>query len=629
MRFHVGILLALFAVLAQSVSGFSGHAKYKNDIPSMHTFTNVYEGGRAIGKEMKKYINAALDADVFLNDVLVPYSQTAEGKELVGKLWRNSNRALPKFMQKELAGMAKGSGADFNRMRLQALHNELCAVLERPDDMISSATLALRNSEEQVIAFNLDAPLTYHERFFAVNHQITTEKMPHSVGTLTLGGFPVAHAVSWNSYGVTMVVNHVTGKSINEDGIATSFLTRQVATMPSVEQAITFLKMHDAAAPFSLTMGDRFAERVVNIEVAPGKQVSVVELGAERPHKPTVWHFNQLSHLASLQQTHALSKGRLSYVQDLDDEVTIETVDDVAKVIAGDGGSEGNPFLFRSRGATKSTVATVVMDLVLGRTRIWDVYPGYKQHNIKIDLGKNKPLPLPELSGTDGATAPETKAAEKKTSKKSTKYVEQWEEPNWNELVVNAGSEAAANGNWKLAGRQAAGVVAREVIRAYAYFGKKFKKAPLPAPYGFPLSNELAQGSSHQVSVAKVSYEKAFSKEYKTRTSEARLKEAKEKETTKVEKNRKREAEREAEEARMEAARAAAYAELTEEEKLLLDPESQDPRAINFAAKFKGKYVAEAKKAAAARARKMADRAAANEKRAAKKAEAKVKHEDL
>jgi hypothetical protein len=241
-------------------------------IEKIEVHGNHHEIGRAIGLRFSAAIHQFFDNYDFLQNQLLPFTNTSSGQRLYQAYLKIHQTRFPEYMA-ELEGMAEGAARPFEDIFLANLRGELAGLIAQDHhtgnpsgDAGSGCTDCLvLTPDAALIGHNEDGPSAGLGNMFIA--RIAVDGC-HAFHALCYPGFLPGNASGFNESGILQPINHVAPQPIKV-GASRHFLARSLLDAKTLDQALQSITVPDLASGFNYNIGSLSERRVVSVEVAP------------------------------------------------------------------------------------------------------------------------------------------------------------------------------------------------------------------------------------------------------------------------------------------------------------------------------------------------------------------------
>eukprot|EP00039_Didymoeca_costata_P026031 m.14763 g.14763 ORF g.14763 m.14763 type:complete len:380 (+) comp5198_c0_seq1:28-1167(+) len=273
-----------------------------------------YRFGFEVGTKYQAWIKEkyqTMGATGLLAD-LRAYRETEDGTRTYETMLYVHNKTFPMYIA-ELEGIAVGSGVDFKDVFVWNIRESFDTVADpwtaskekiRTPDQCSDYVL------HPYEAHNEDGDRINEGKMYFVNATIGNTSF---VG-YTYPGDLVTGAFGFNSYHIGFTLNYVAPYAVDEHGLGRGFISRDLLTATSLQDAIercTTRYPHATGHNFQLM--DFSTGRIVNIESAPFLTFNIREILPNQPF----FHANAYLNLTVKQDYDASSRHRLDRIHQL------------------------------------------------------------------------------------------------------------------------------------------------------------------------------------------------------------------------------------------------------------------------------------------------------------------------
>ncbi|KAF0917048.1 hypothetical protein E2562_016347 [Oryza meyeriana var. granulata] len=315
-----------------------------------------YALGLAVGRRFGEAIRSRMSGDVVLQQQLLPFESTAQGRPLVAAL-RDANRArYPRYWD-EMVGTADGSGVPLLHIILVNLRKEILPFITKEDhDREAEADddcsdVLLVNDSTAIAAHNEDANVALLGHTYVV--KATSPDGSSSFTAYTYAGELPTCAFGFNSNGVAFTLDSVPPArgEVVAGAIARNFVSRDLLEATSLDDAMNRVSSPDVSVGHSYNLIDIRRRRIVNVETASGNRFSVREAGAA-----PFFHANMYRHLQvkQVEDENSMSRERRAA------ECSPDTKEKALSLL-GDTADDKYPIYMT--GPTLYTLCTVLVDL--------------------------------------------------------------------------------------------------------------------------------------------------------------------------------------------------------------------------------------------------------------------------
>ncbi|KAE9017844.1 hypothetical protein PR001_g12229 [Phytophthora rubi] len=373
-------VLLLLRVCAEEIFEFNGDSHF--------------EFGRQMGERFRDKIQDRMRLNSKLQTLLLPFARTPAGRDLLNRYLTTHRAAFPKYME-ELEGVAEGSGVPFEVIFIENIVEEFSNSIppsfqsevfptEGRHPELRCSDIVLTGEGVHVVAHNEDSGEVDVNRTAIVIAKIGDE--PKFVAYTYLGDLP-SGAFGFNENGVAFTLNFVQPAEIFVGGLGRGFISRDLLTAKTTEDAIAIITRAGQAAGHNFQLMDVRTPRVWNIEVASFNRHVIYEYVNDGENVSAFFHANQYQRLHVAQPPYQSSLHRLRRYSQLTPPTTI---DEALKVL-GDQGDKSWPVfhdtLSHERGDLSGwTLTTIVFDLDEGEAVSFLGNPALRHKNLVWDL---------------------------------------------------------------------------------------------------------------------------------------------------------------------------------------------------------------------------------------------------
>eukprot|EP01089_Gocevia_fonbrunei_P021705 TRINITY_DN8523_c0_g1_i2.p1 TRINITY_DN8523_c0_g1~~TRINITY_DN8523_c0_g1_i2.p1 ORF type:complete len:338 (-),score=64.81 TRINITY_DN8523_c0_g1_i2:75-1088(-) len=331
-----------------------------------------------MGKRFADRIQNYVKASTTLQKVVIPYSETEEGKRIVNGFIDYNTHAFPQFVD-EIRGISDGSGVPLSTIWLLNIQADLTAILNRdqighPNDPESCTDVMVSTSTDYLMGHNEDADAVVKQYAYLVTANFKGE--PVSYTAYNYPGALAGNAFGFNSAGMVFSINALFPKKVQTTGIARQFIARAIYQAKSLDEVFHLLtSTKDRCTGFSLNVGSIHQSTIVNIEVGPG------DLMGHHVVRGNYSHQNLYRYLPLSQHTSNSSEARLARIDQMPSVRSAQQIRDVL----GDTFNKDYP-IYRD-GHPPDSVVTAA-------TGVFYLSGADKKMEVYIDNPKLNPKPL-------------------------------------------------------------------------------------------------------------------------------------------------------------------------------------------------------------------------------------------
>lgn len=257
---------------------------------------NAYQMGFLIGRRFSKQIRSRVATDLILQQQLLPFAKTPESQPLIKALSDANHEKFPNYWD-DLLGTAEGSSVPLLDIILLNFRKEILpfipqTVTKHEDYTIDDCSDILVVSTSMAIAaHNEDANVALVGHTYLIRGTLYNGL---SFTAYTYAGELPSCAFGFNGSGMAFTLNSVP-PSIDEivaGGIGRNFISRDLLEATSIDDALSRIQLSEASVGHSYNLIDIKTRRILNVETASRKRVSVHEVGAM-----PFFHANMYLHL--------------------------------------------------------------------------------------------------------------------------------------------------------------------------------------------------------------------------------------------------------------------------------------------------------------------------------------------
>ncbi|KAJ8768567.1 hypothetical protein K2173_022678 [Erythroxylum novogranatense] len=321
---------------------------------------DAYQMGFEIGHRFSGMIRSRLSRDLILQSQLLPFAQTPQSQPLIKALSDNNQKKFPRYWE-ELVGTAEGSGVPLLDLILINFRKEILPFLPKketnvelsiPDDDCSDVLVV--SDSMAIAAHNEDANVALPSLWDVYSYLIRAT-MPNGlsfVGYTYAGELPSC-AFGFNTRGLAFTLNSVppSEDEIEAGSIGRNFISRDLLEATGIDDALRRLQSSEASVGHSYNLIDVRTRKILNVETASRKRVSVHEVGAT-----PFFHANMYLHhqIKQVQDDNSKSRQKRAAV------LPKRSKEDFLSIL-GDMDDEKYPIYMT--GPTLCTLCTTIIDL--------------------------------------------------------------------------------------------------------------------------------------------------------------------------------------------------------------------------------------------------------------------------
>jgi len=344
-----------------------------------------YQVGFQIGETFKDRFVKYFSVDSTINQVLIPFYNTPQGKRLFNQFVKINQEAYPNYFD-EMRGYADGSGVPLYKIWLMNLENELADLApsnltkRRKIDMSffeHCSDLHILNSQNALLGHNEDndpdiKPFGY---FVEYHIQQNSSSEVQFFRAFHYPGHLPGNTFGWNK-NLVFSTNDVEPVPVLV-GRARAFLGRDMCTSKTVEEALGHINVPNRAFGFSLNVGSIKEKKTWNIELAPHGYAFTEVVS-------NFTHFNMYKMLNIPQLYDPSTAHRQVRANQI---ATPMNYSDMINLL-GDNHDKQYPIYRNGAGPDVgvATIATIVYDLIEMSVVIWDKNPRFSDPIYSFDL---------------------------------------------------------------------------------------------------------------------------------------------------------------------------------------------------------------------------------------------------
>ena len=333
-----------------------------NALEQFETGGSHFEVGLAIGKRFAGQIGQALDHYPFLQERLLPYHRSSEGRARFEHLVNLHRIRYPDYLS-ELEGMAKGACRPFEELFLVNMRGEYAGYLR--DAPRGCSDCAVLTDKVALFGHNEDGSPAFRGNLYLIRAQIEGKPV---FTALSYPGFLCGNAFGFNEAGVCFSVDDVRPRATRV-GVGRHFIARSLLEAHSLEDAIVRVTVPERASGFSYTIGSIPERRMVHVEVAP-QAYHVREL------EGVYYHANHYRELEGVEQiVGASSRARVERADAILEETPVRGAADILAILGDEEDSMYPIYRTATPPDGSATLCTALFDLDARRLRIHTEHP--------------------------------------------------------------------------------------------------------------------------------------------------------------------------------------------------------------------------------------------------------------
>ena len=231
-------------------------------LSAIHVAGSHTEVGAAIGHAFAAQIHAMYNSYAFLQETLLPYFATAEGRDHYDALLTVNRAAFPGYVA-ELAGMAQGAGRPFHELFLCNVRGEIYSAVGI--DLQGCFDCALITKDAALLGHNEDGAPGAKTTAYLVHAQVDGEP---GWTAYSYPGFLCGNAFGFNRRGIVLTIDNVISRRVGI-GLGRHFLARSVLAAPDLDDAVKRVTRPGQGAGFNYIIGHVGQRRILAVESAP------------------------------------------------------------------------------------------------------------------------------------------------------------------------------------------------------------------------------------------------------------------------------------------------------------------------------------------------------------------------
>lgn len=317
---------------------------------------NAYQMGFLIGQRFCQQIRNRVANDLILQNQLLPFAQTPHSHSLLQSLFHNNRSKFPSYWD-ELLGTAQGSGVPFLHILLINFRKEILAFVPKGADKSSDvdptddcSDVLVVSETVAIAAHNEDANVSLLGHTYLIRGIL-----PNGIFFVacTYAGELPSCAFGFNSHGLVFTLNSVPPMEdeVVVGGIGRNFVSRDILEATSIDDAMNRIRSSDVSVGHSYNLIEVSTRRILNVETASRKRVSVHEVG-----KTPFFHANMYLHLQinQVQDENSISRQQRAAV------LAKKSKEDFLSLL---GDTEDRKYPIYMTGPLLHTLCTAVIDL--------------------------------------------------------------------------------------------------------------------------------------------------------------------------------------------------------------------------------------------------------------------------
>ncbi|XP_022082392.1 uncharacterized protein LOC110974816 isoform X2 [Acanthaster planci] len=298
-------------------------ASHTQSLPVLYVRGTHYQVGVEMGRTFKNNIQVYCSESSALNEALLPYYYTDEGKTVYNEYHEAMRQVYPQY-EDELRGISQSSGVEFHKIFLLHISSELLGLLGKQatagctDIMLNY--IDYQGTQHSVIAHNEDGDRLTERLAYVVHAHIKPDPdlYPHlpteRFVSYTYPGRLPGNCMTVNHHGLMWSINILFPKNIGRRRTGIYTLTRALASAKSLEgaQAIIADDPLGCGYGFSVNLSQKQKNSseilMMNIEVAPRAHATPQPYHIKRLPTSSDWesgvafHFNMYERMPEVEQ---------------------------------------------------------------------------------------------------------------------------------------------------------------------------------------------------------------------------------------------------------------------------------------------------------------------------------------
>lgn len=254
-----------------------------SDLPVYEITNNWYKLGELASHRIQKY--------QWISPTVAKLKKIMQNKNVsraYDTLLSSHCSAFPEFA-KELQDMASGAQVEYKDLVMYSFKNELLAVYgeQAPDTEESECSdVLIHTADQHINGHNEDG----EAELANVSYWVKTSEFE----AMSYPGQLPGGAVGFNRHGLVLTVNALSPKDavVDRGCVGKYWTTRKVLACKSIAEAVDFLQSTCHTYGMSLNVGSTVTGEQVNIEVGPGRKLSVNDITSG-----SYFHANAYLHL--------------------------------------------------------------------------------------------------------------------------------------------------------------------------------------------------------------------------------------------------------------------------------------------------------------------------------------------
>eukprot|EP00033_Pygsuia_biforma_P000221 GCRY01000279.1.p1 GENE.GCRY01000279.1~~GCRY01000279.1.p1 ORF type:complete len:378 (+),score=75.18 GCRY01000279.1:60-1193(+) len=341
-------------------------------LQSVYAVGTHYEVGFAVGQSIRNDIQFFYKNDSYLNTVIFPFYETAEGKALYKKYYEVNSAQYPELVD-ELRGLCDGADVPFHYGFLNMIRFELWLMFlnkegGKPRDEQCSDIL-LNNGDQYYLGHNEDGPVDARQGGVLIQAQVLDNNGNHlyAYTGYAYPGTLAGMAFGFNDNGVCYSTNEVFPKEMIVGGLARYFINRDLLRSTSPEDVIARASVKNGACGFSFNVASTRRNIMFNGETGPNGRLDVLHV------KNGVYnHYNEYKHLNQTFNPDASTEHRQARYNEFP---PIKTAANILQFLGDTKDPEYPLYRNNTYPDDSVTLATALFDLNAKRISIWRTNP--------------------------------------------------------------------------------------------------------------------------------------------------------------------------------------------------------------------------------------------------------------
>lgn len=331
-------------------------------IPEFHVQGSYYEVGLATGRRFAAEIARTMDQFGPLQQQLLPYLRTTEGREQYRRFLELHEKHYPGYVE-EVAGTAEGAGRPFEEMFLGNLWGEFQPALHGQGRRCTD--VALLTPDVALLGHNEDGMPYFGEGLYLVHGQIPGRP---AFTVLSYPGALFGTAFGFNEAGLCFAINALFPSEVGV-GLGRCFAARSLLEAESLDDAVRRVTLPGRSSGFGYNLASTRERRMVHVEVGP-RTYALHEIEGSYLHTNHYLELARVDHLVSESSAARVARGQALLAGG--------SLRDATGVLSILGDEAGAPYpIYRTATApdNNATFCTALFDLDARTMRVYAGHP--------------------------------------------------------------------------------------------------------------------------------------------------------------------------------------------------------------------------------------------------------------